>query len=331
MTKTVKDERYLCVSAYVRALESQLLTYGDLTRMIDADTPEDCLRILSDHGYPHLQPNMAAVERSLRDSREELLAELSTILPDDAILDLFRIRYDYHNVKVALKALWTDVDGTRLLMGGGRLEPLTLYHHLQTGEDGNLPDTLLAAVRETRETVGATGDPQKGDLILDRACFAEQLSLAESAGSPFLTGYVRLLTDTANLQSAVRVLRMGKDSHLLRDALFPGGTVSPDVLLESARTGDLTAPWAASPLEEAAALGQEALSGGSLTAFERACDDGLTRYLQSAALIPFGLEPVLAFIAAREQEQRNIRIIVSGRLANLSADTIRERMRESYV
>ena len=331
MAKTVKDERYLCVSAYVRALESQLLTQADLTRMIDAHTFDECLRILSDHGYPDLRPDMAAVERSLRESREALLAGLSTILPDDAILDLFRIRYDYHNVKVALKALWTDVDGTRLLMGGGRLEPFSLYHALQTGEEGDLPDLLLAAVREARDTVGATGDPQKGDLILDRACFAEQLSLAERANSPFLTGYIRLLTDTANLQAAVRVLRMGKNTHLLQEALFPGGTVEPDILAESARTGDLTAPWAASPLEEAAELGRQALTGGSLTAFEKACDDALTRYLQNAVLIPFGLEPVLAFIAAREQEQRNIRIIVSGRLANLSADTIRERMRESYV
>ena len=331
MAKTVKDERYLCVSAYVRALESRLLTAGDLTRMIDAGTVEEALRMLSDHGYPDLRPDMVAVEQALRESREELLADLATILPDRTILDLFRIRYDYHNVKVALKALWTDVDGTRLLMGGGRLDPTELYRTLQTGEDSGLPDALLAAVREARETVGATGDPQKGDLILDRACFADQLLLARQSDSPFLLGYVRLLTDMANLQTSVRVLRMGRDTHLLADALFPGGTVEPGALLEAARTGDLAPLWTASPLEDAAAVGQEALTGGSLTAFEKACDDALTRYLQRAVLVPFGLEPVLAFIAAREQEQRNIRIIVSGRLAGLPADTIRERMRESYV
>ena len=331
MTKTVKDERYLCVSAYVRALEAQLLTGGDLQRMIDADDVREAIRVLTDHGYPEMAPHMVSLEDTLRHHREALMASLSDFLPEGGLLDLFRIRYDYHNAKVALKALWTDVDGTRLLMGGGRLEPFALYHALQTGEEGDLPDLLLAAVREARDTVGATGDPQKGDLILDRACFAEQLSLAERANSPFLTGYIRLLTDTANLQAAVRVLRMGKNTHLLQEALFPGGTVEPDILAESARTGDLTAPWAASPLEEAAELGRQALTGGSLTAFEKACDDALTRYLQNAVLIPFGLEPVLAFIAAREQEQRNIRIIVSGRLANLSADTIRERMRESYV
>lgn len=331
MAKTVKEERYLWISAYVRGLESQRLTWADLNRMIDANTPEDCLRVLTDRGYPQLQPSMADLEGVLRKRREALFSDLSDSLPDHAILDLFRIPYDYHNVKVALKALWTHADGTRLLLGGGRLEPQSLYRALQTGEENGLPQVLRDAAKAARATVSATGDPQRGDLILDRACFAEQHLLAERANSPFLTGYVRLLTDSANLRSTVRVLRMGKDTHLLRDALIPGGTAAPDTLLESARTGDLTAPWAAGPLEEAAALGQKALAGGSLTAFEAACGDALTQYLQRAALIPFGPEPVLAFLAANEQEQQNIRVIVSGKLANLPADAIRERMGVSDV
>lgn len=331
MAKTVNAERYLWVSAYVRALEGQRLTWTDLNRMIDAATPEDCLRVLADRGYPPLRPHMAQVEQALRERREGLLSDLSASLPDNAIPELFRLPYDYHNVKVALKSLWTRTDGTRLLMGGGRLEPQRLYHALQISEEGDLPEPLLAAAKEAREVVGATGDPQKGDLILDRACFAQQFSLAERADSPFVVHYVRLLADSANLQTAVRVLRMGKDIGLLRDALIPGGTVTPDDLLESARTGDLTAPWAATPLEEAAALGQKALTGGSLTAFEAARTDALLQYLQRAALIPFGPEPVLAFLAATQQEQQTIRVIVSGKLANLPAEAIRERMGGFYV
>lgn len=326
----MQEERYLWISAYVRALEGQRLAGADLNRMIDAATPEDSLRVLADRGYPLLRPDMTAVERALRESREELLSALSSSLPDNAILDLFRIPYDYHNVKVALKALWARLDGTHLLMGGGRLEPRALYHALQTGEESHLPEPLLSAAHKARETVDATGDPQKGDLILDRACFAEQLFLARRADISFLTDYVRLLIDRTNLQAAVRVLRMGKDISLLTDALIPGGTVAPDAILESARTGDLTGPWVTSLLEEAAVLGQTATAGGSLTAFETACDARLARYLQRAALIPFGPEPVLAFLAANEREQQIICIIVSGKLARLPADTIRERLGGAY-
>lgn len=331
MAKSVKNERYLCVSAYVRALEAQLLTAGDLQRMIDADDVSGAIQVLTDRGYPPMTPHMASLEETLRQHRETLMGELSDFLPDGGVLDLFRIRYDYHNAKVALKSLWTDTDGTRLLMGGGRLEPLALYQALRTGEDDSLPPAMEQAVREARETVGATLDPQKGDFLLDKACFAEQVALAEGVGSRFLADYVHLLCDIANLQALIRVLRMGKDAMLLEGALVPGGTLVPSRLLECARDGGITELYAASPLEQAAALGQDALSGGSLTAFEKACDDAQMAYLRNAVLIPFGLEPVLAFIAAREQEMRNVRIIISSRLAGLPAGIIRERMREAYV
>ena len=331
MAKKLKKEQYLCVSAYVRALEPQLLTGTDLSRMIDADSDSEAIRILTEHGYPEMSANMTSLEDSLRSARDTALESLAAFLPDQSILDFFRLRYDYHNAKVALKALWTGEDAHRLLMSGGRLEERALYQQLQASEDETLPQPLQDTVVQARETVGATGDPQKGDFLLDRAYFAEQNSLAEQTKSPFLMEYTKLLTDIANLQSLVRVLRMKKDVLLLSEVLFPGGTLAVDTLQEAAYNGNIADTYAATSLENAAALGAAAVEGGSLTAFERACDDAVTHFLQTAILIPYGLEPVLAYLAAREQEQRNVRIVMSGRLAGLPADTIRERMRETYV
>ena len=47
--------------------------------------------------------------------------------------------------------------------------------------------------------------------------------------------------------------------------------------------------------------------------------------------VPFGIEVPMGYIAAREWELTNLRIILSGRQAGLSADAIRERLRDSYV
>lgn len=331
MARTPKQEQYLCVSAYVRALEPQLLTGADLSRMIDADTNVEALRILSEHGYPETADSMESLEASLRSARDAALESLTTFLPDQGILDFFRLRYDYHNAKVALKAFWTGEDARRLLLGGGQLEEQTLYQLIHSGEDEQLPQPLQDTVKLVRETVGATGDPQKGDFLLDRAYYAQQQALAAASKSQFLQNYICLLTDVANLQSLVRVIRMGKDAALLAEALIPGGSVSADALQEAAHGSGVAELFAASPLEEAAALGAAAAAGESLTAFEKACDNAVTRFLQTAILIPYGLEPVVAYLAAREQEQRNIRIVISGRLAGLPAETIRERMRETYA
>ena len=75
----------------------------------------------------------------------------------------------------------------------------------------------------------------------------------------------------------------------------------------------------------------EALSGGRLTDFERLCDNAVNDYLKTARLVPFGDAPVVAYLAAKENEFTAIRILLTGKLAGLEPDTIRERLRDAYV
>ncbi len=59
--------------------------------------------------------------------------------------------------------------------------------------------------------------------------------------------------------------------------------------------------------------------------------DALTDYLKSAKYVAFGEQPMIAYIAAKENEFTAIRTIMNGRFAGLSADMIKERLREAYV
>ena len=74
-------------------------------------------------------------------------------------------------------------------------------------------------------------------------------------------------------------------------------------------------------------MGAEAVQTGNMTGFERECDNALQACLAGASLIPFGEEPLLAYLAARETEYTNIRILLLGRSAGLGADVIRARLR----
>ena len=84
---------------------------------------------------------------------------------------------------------------------------------------------------------------------------------------------------------------------------------------------------------QAAKLGAALIKPGSgaLTGFEKACDDAVTNYLSAGRRVPFGEQVVIGYLYARENEMTAIRIIMSGRLAGLNGDTIRERLRDSYV
>ena len=77
------------------------------------------------------------------------------------------------------------------------------------------------------------------------------------------------------------------------------------------------------------------MRGGSLTAFEKACDDAVTATAAQAKSVPFGVEVVIGYLVAKEIEFTAVRIIMSGRMAGIDGEKIREKLarkgRKPYV
>lgn len=331
MSTPLKQQDFLCVSSYIRALESRLLTEADLTRMVDAPATGDALRVLQEHGYPAMEENAASIAHALKEEQSRLFEDLDGFQMDSRVFDFFRIRQDYHNAKVLLKSAAAKTDASHLLLHGGRIPEEELTRIIQEGDEQRLPEKMETAVTAARQTLASTGDAQKSDFILDRAFYAEVLSLAESTENAFLIGYVRLMIDSDNAKALIRSLKMMKGAELFADAVVEGGTVDAVTLLAAAENGAVTEPFSGSALAGAIETIAPVIYSGSLTAFERTCDDVMTEYLQGAALVPYGIEPVVAYIAVKQREIQNVRIIMNGRLAGLSPKTMRERMRMSYV
>jgi V/A-type H+-transporting ATPase subunit C len=167
------------------------------------------------------------------------------------------------------------------------------------------------------------------DFILDRAYFAEMTELAKKQGDSFLMGYVKVMIDAANLRTAVRTVRMNKGQDFLLQALIAGGNVSPDKLAQAAVSADgLAALFTATVLYNAAVSGLEAMKGGSMTKFELACDNAVTAYLSGAKLVSFGSQAVIKYLALVEAETTAVRMILSGKMAGIAPNVIRERLRE---
>lgn len=331
MAKRLNEYDYLYISARIHTLETKLLTRERMERMLSARTAEEAARVLAECGYgdfPALTP--AGIEETLNQARLALFDDLRRDAPNPNLVDVFRVKYDYHNAKALLKAGAVSRDAGPLLLDAGRYPAGQLREDVERGDLDRYSETFRQAVAAARETLASSGDPQAADFILDRAYYAEMLQAAQASGSSFLEGYVRLSIDNANLRALVRSLRMGKGPDFLKRALLSGGNVPPDRLL-TAGGGELPTLFARTPLEEAAQAGAEALGGGPLTQFERLCDNALTAYLSQARRVPFGEHPLIGYLYAKENELTAIRVILTGRLAGLDTETIRERLRESYV
>ncbi len=329
----IKDTDYLFLSTRIRALERSLLTRERMERMLDAATPADAAKVLQECGYPELEEvTVDSVNAALTQVRTRTYDDLYLFAPDRNIIDVFKVKYDYHNAKVLLKAEARGIDAADLLVDTGRVPPEELQDQIRTSDFRGLPGHMAAAIVRARETLGTTGDPQLSDFVLDQAYFEDMFDLAEQSGSTLLECYVRIKIGVSTLKSLVRTLRMGKDADFLKGVLFPGGNVDVRRILNAVNAGSsVDELYATGLLHDAAEAGAAAIGGGSLTRFEKLCDDAVTHYIGDARYVAFGDAPLVAYLAARESEFTAVRIIMTGRLAGLSADVIRERLRESYV
>ena len=330
MSKKTKDLNYLAMSAMLRAREANMLGRDRMDRMLAAGSYGEAAKLLAECGYDDLSDaDAAGVDAALTRRRAAVFEELAGMAPQPEVVDIFRLKYDYHNLKTLVKAAGAQVSGDRLLSDCGRVPADKLKAAVEEDRLSDLPADMAAAYESARSLLARTGNPQLADFELDAAYFAELTRLAEATGSEFIKGYVRTMIDSANLRAAVRTVRMGKDRDFMLTALAPGGFADRENLAAAAESGDgLAAIFASTCLEHAAALGAEAMKGGPLTDFELACDNGVSAYLSQAKTKPFGIEPAAEYLALLEGEITAARMILTGRLAGIEPEVIRERLRD---
>lgn len=327
MSKKIKDTEYLFLSGMLAARSSRMLTHDKLERMLDAGF-EEAAKLLEESGYEDMSEMTAVqIEQALAEHRGRILGELARLSPTPELVDIFRVRYDYHNAKVMIKATAANLDGSPMLSGAGRVPAQVMVDACNSDLFSPLPTALAAAIVEARGVLARTGNPQNADILLDKACYGEMAEMAKKVGSPFLQGYVRFLIDSVNLRTAVRVVRIGGSMEFLRSALLPGGSVGADWAASAAFSGELGSVFSATTLTEAASAAAETVGGGSLAAFELLCEQAQSKYLSGADLVSFGEEPVVAYIARLENEITSVRMILTGLLAGVAPERIRERLR----
>ena len=141
MSKKTKDLNYLAMSAMLRAREANMLGRDRMDRMLAAGSYGEAAKLLAECGYEDLSDaDAAGVDAALTRRRAAVFEELAGMAPQPEVVDIFRLKYDYHNLKTLVKAAGAQVSGDRLLSDCGRVPA----------------DKLKAAVEEMLDMVGLT-------------------------------------------------------------------------------------------------------------------------------------------------------------------------------
>lgn len=315
----IRDTEFAYSVAKVRAVENRLLDRVKLARLSEADGVIEAVKILKESGYEG-----ETAEQMLSFEREKTYAFLRDISPSKEAFDIFLVKNDYHNIKVLLKAEFLGENFDFLLTDSGRYPAQKLKNMVSNRSLGGLPQIMQQAINKAIDLLEKTGDPQLSELALDRAAQAEMHSLAKETESEYIADIVSVMTDLKNILNYIRVQRMQKGADFLLKTLSDGGKIKPEAFVRD--MGE--------PLSEI--LSGTVYDGLSefekdISELEKQTDNFLIRYIKKAKYITFGIEPLVAYLIAKENEIKQAQIILTGKKNNISADIIKERLRESYV
>lgn len=335
MAKGYNPTEYMYSSARIRALETGIITGERILRFTEAENSQNIISALADCGF-----EMIRDESDNRIKRAETLEsalaagydEISSMECAGAV-DFLRYQYDANNIKAVIKCNARSISPDGMMCRFGTVPPDGVKRAFEDKDYFRFPKHMAEAIPEAEEAFAATANPQKIDFIIDKACFADMLCVADDSGIELAKRLVRLKIDTVNVMMTLRIMRMklGKTSEgILREVYIPGGSFDCEELVQMLDSDEET--FAKELLYgDCADIGKGIIDGATLGTLERLADDIWMHCVKEAKYVSFGAEIAIGYVAALEYAVKNIRIVLAGKDAGLKPDVIRERLRECYV
>lgn len=319
------EKQYVYAVARIRSKELSLLSGAFLEQLLSAKSYEECIQLLNEKGWGG---DGEGAEELLAGERKKTWGLIAELAGDMSPFDVFLYANDYHNLKAAIKESRMEYDYPGIYISQGTVEVEKIRQAIREKDYSLLPQEMRAAAGEAYEALMQTGDGQLCDIIVDRAALEAIYRAGKKSDNDCIRMYAELTVAAADIKTAVRASRTKKSRDFLSRALAPCGTLDTDRLSQAAAEGQdsIEAYLELTPYAEAV----EELKK-SLSAFERWCDNLIIRRIQPQRFNPFGLGPLAAYILARENEIKTVRIVLSGKLNGLGEESIRERVREMYV
>lgn len=321
------SEEYIYAVARVRSREVALLGKNDLERLMACPDEKECLRVLRDKGWGRGEGNDTP-ENMLAAEEEKTWEFLWELTKDTAPFAPLLLPIDGNNLKAAIKCAATETEPRGVFLPGGQWEPEELLRMAKERDFSSLSPGLTQAAEKAMQALLQTGDSQLCDVLIDRACLEEILRLGKECGIHVLEQFGEWTVATADIQTAARACKAGKNREFLDLALAPCESLNIKELADAAQRGieKFLEFLNSTPYSEGADKLRK-----SASAFEKWRDDRAMELIQGEKGEYFSVGPLFAYAVARRREIDTVRIILSGKRNGLEDEKLRERLRETYV
>ena len=286
-------DKYIYAVARIRALEMSLMSQAAIEQLVATDSYKKAVQFIIEKGWGDSDNASMDENDILRAETDKTWAAVAEMVNDMSVFDVIRLPDLYHNLKAAIKTVVAGETPAHVFFDNSEIDGQKMLSIVSDKAWDRLPEHMRDCAREAWDCMAQAGDGQMCDAVIDRGTLLAIMQAAKKADD-------RLLRDYAETTVAVADIKIGMEEieRYLADTAYAGGA--------------------------------EALSE-SASAFERWCDNRIIETIKPQKYNPFTVGPIVAYILARLNEIKTVRIILTCKLNRLPEEAIRERVREMYV
>jgi V/A-type H+/Na+-transporting ATPase subunit C len=321
-TVRVLDTNYTYALGVIRAREVKLLTDKRFEELLSTRDVEELMSVLHDTDYGEFFRNIkkGEAEEALGEYKVALYDDLEKLIVNPEIIRILRAKYDFHNVKVLLKGKILEEDFTEKCSPLGSLPVSKISEIFKEEKYRELPEYLREAAEKGIDVYYSTDhNPQRLSFTVDSIMASKVTSYEKNS---FLNRYYKIWVDLTNLKIILRLLFLERYEDLIGFAILPGGNIKKEKITKA----NIESPDSLEDFYRGTIYSSLLEFKDSFSILEREAEKLLVSYLNSVAFESIGVEPVVAYLLLKENEIRNLRIILIGKMNGVGEDLIEERL-----
>ena len=317
----------------IKVWETKLLNKSFYDKLIDMGSYEEAIKLLHESSYNDYNLN-ENYELNLENLYKEVCEDLNKTMKHTDVIKFVCLKNDYNNIKALIKGRILSEDFASILNKNGTVDLKVIKLAFKNDNFRELEPIMVECINESIGSYESYYDPQRVDIIVDKYMFKHMRNIAIDMESKFTLKYMEILIDLTNIKTLLRSKRINKDKYFLKEVLLENGGLPTNLFLDNLSSTFEEIPnkfLRTSYYKLISDSINEYLTSNSLNALEKNIDNYIMKFVKDAKFISFGVEPIFAYLYAREIENKNLRIVLAGKENNVDSSIIKERLRDNYV
>lgn len=318
-------------------LSTKLLDRDFASRMLTAE-PDEIVRMLGETAYADSLTEIGSpseIETSLLRELGKTYDMLEKICPEPELMRLFRIRYDFDNLKAILKSNITGIPYQDSVTDLGTYDAEKLSTALTEKKYRFIPEHLKDAALEAMAEYQQLGRLDAISCSCDRSMWCYVMQRVRKHRNKTVTALFREYTNLTNIKTFLRIAEVTTDSSVFERFFIAGGDYTKDFFIHhmGEQLGLFLDHLAKTRYE------RDIVSHGlemwpedkAFWRLDIACDDFVLRRFWNMRLELFGIAPLIYYLLRKTAEVELIRTIIKCKLIGMSRPQIEAHSRYAYV